>query len=228
VIVAAVVAPHPPLLLRELCGERDPVPTLREACHEALRSALRCAPDTVLVLGGGDLTSAWPEDLPADVRSFGTTHAPPVAGLPQSLGVGKRLLEEVGWSGPTHLRTLAWDASPDDVARTADLATRQGARTVLLTLGDGSTRRGEKAPGYLDERAFAFDDAIAEALENGDAAALAGLDAGLAQDLMVLGRSTFATLGEAAARQGEPVEARTLYRDDPYGVAYTVALWLFA
>jgi hypothetical protein len=98
-------------------------------------------------------------------------------------------------------------------------------RVVLLVMGDGSARRGAKAPGYLDERAFAFDDEVGRALERGDAAALAGLDRGLAVELMVLGCSAFAVLGEVTAAQGGTPRCEVLYRDDPYGVMYTVALW---
>ena len=39
-IVAAVVCPHPPLLLRELSGAQDAVPELRAACHDALASGV--------------------------------------------------------------------------------------------------------------------------------------------------------------------------------------------
>jgi hypothetical protein len=42
---------------------------------------------------------------------------------------------------------------------------------------------------------------------------------------MVLGWSSLVVLGEAVGRQGGPVDARLLYRNDPYGVAYNVALW---
>jgi len=83
----------------------------------------------------------------------------------------------------------------------------------------------EKAPGYLDERAFAFDGETGRALEQGDAEALARLDPGLGEELMVLGRPAFAVLGEAVAGQGARARARVLYSDDPYGVQYTVAVW---
>jgi hypothetical protein len=237
VIVAAVVCPHPPLLLRELSGAQDAVPELRAACHDALSSALATGPDAVVVVGGADRPGESDPSLPVDVRRFGTTTAPHVSGLPQSLGVAKRLLEEADWVGPLHLHGVSWDADP---AAVTDLARQVGeveGRVVLVVLADGSTRRGEKAPGYLDDRAFAFDDEIVTALENGDAATLAGLDAGLADELMVLGRAPLGVLGEAVLAQAATGEtrsattdpatprARVLYHDDPYGVQYTVALW---
>ena len=224
-IVAAVVCPHPPLLLRELSGAQDAVPELRAACHAAVVAALGCLLDTVVVVGGADEPGVWDAALPVEVRSFGTTTAPPVEGLPLSLGVAKRLLEEAGWVGPLLLHTLPWDADPVSAAGLAHTVGEVEGRVVLLVMGDGSARRGEKAPGYLDERAFAFDDEVTAALDRGDAEALAGLDPVLAEELMVLGRAAFAVLGEAVRSQGSTPRPRLVYRDDPYGVLYTVALW---
>lgn len=224
-IVATVVCPHPPLLLRELSGAQDAVPELRAACRDALASALATRPDAVVVVGGADRPGGWDPSLPVDVRRFGTTTAPHVSGLPQSLGVAKRLLEEAGWVGPLHLHAVSWDADPTAVTELARAVGEVEGRVVLLVLADGSTRRGEKAPGYLDDRAFAFDDEVVAALERGDAEALAVLDADLAEELMVLGRSALGVLGEAVRAQGGTPRPRVLYRDDPYGVQYTVALW---
>jgi hypothetical protein len=225
VIVAAVVCPHPPLLLRELSGAEDAVPELRAACHDALASALAVRPDAVVVVGGADAGGEWAPSLPVEVHPFGTPDAPHVTGLPLSLGVASRLLDEAGWTGPLHLHTVPWDAGPGAVADVAGKVRAVEGRVVLLVMGDGSARRGAKAPGYLDERAFAFDDGVGRALEQGDAGALAGLDRGLAEELMVLGRAAFAVLGEVAAAQDGTPRCQVPYRDDPYGVMYTVALW---
>lgn len=225
-IVAAVVCPHPPLLLRELSGARDAVPELRAACHDALRAALALEPEEVLVVGGGDRSVRWDHGRSqVDVHPFGTTQAPVRDALPQSLGVARRLLDEVGWQGQTRLRTVGWDAPEDDVVHHARCLAGGDERVVALVLGDGSARRGEKAPGYLDRRAFVFDDLVHEALASGDAPALAGLDRRLGRELMVSGRTPFAVLAGAVLGQGGCVDARVLYRDDPYGVMYTVALW---
>lgn len=219
-VVAAVLCPHPPLLFRELSGIRDVAADLREVCHDVLREGLAIGPDRVLVVGGGDETGRW--DGKPDVRRFGTTGPRPAGpGLPLSVGVGRRLLDDVGWTGPTELRTLGMDASDDELAAAVPVGDE---RTLVLALGDGSTRRGDKAPGYLDERSFPFDRATAQALAAGDAAALRDLDNGLAEELMVLGRAVFRFLGTL----GEPTSARLAYHDDPFGVAYHVALWRYA
>lgn len=224
-IVAAVVVPHPPLLLRELTGQQDVAADLRAACLSALAGALAAGPDTVVVVAGDDEIGTWDPALPVDVRAFGTTDAPHVTGLPLGPGVARRLLDEAGWAGPTAMHTLDWDADPGAVA---DLATTVAGRTdrvVLLVLGEGSARRGATAPGYLDERAFAFDDGIARALAEGDAGALEKVDPDLARELMVLGRAAFAVLGAAVGAQGGSPRARVLYADDPHGVMYHVVLW---
>ena len=223
-IVSAGVVPHPPLLFRELGGGTDPVPELREAAEQVVRDLVREA-DEVVVVGPADTSVTWDPATPVDVRRFGGTRERVGRGLPLSLGVGRRLLDATRWGGPVELRSVAWrDAHLEDLA--AELVARP-ARTALLVLGDGSARRGEKAPGYLDERAFPFDDALAAALATGDAEALRDLDADLAAELMVLGSSAFRVLGAVALSQGGPTETTLTYRDDPFGVTYLVALWHF-
>lgn len=235
-IVEAVVSPHPPVLLRELCGAEDTVPELRAACGTAVASALRSGPDAVVVVGGAAETREWDPSLPLGIRRFGTTHRPDVVGLPQSLGVARRLLDEAGWTGSVRMHSVAWDADRGTAAEVAR-AVAAGAedRVVLLVMADGSARRGEKAPGHLDERAFAFDDEVGRALEAGDPHALSVLDPALAADLLVQGRAALAVLGEVVAAQvvaaggaggpGDRPKPEVLYRDDPHGVMYTVAVW---
>jgi hypothetical protein len=229
VILAATLLPHPPLLFRPLGGVQDPVADLRAAALGAVRSATADA-DRVVVVGPADEARGWPADTPAGVRRFGGGREPGPSGapLPLSLGVGSSVLRDAGWSGPVDLVSIAWDAGSDEVDRLAGVLAEGAGRTALLLLGDGSARRGVKAPGYLDERAFGFDDAVAAALAAGDAAVLAGLDAGLAAELMVLGRSTLRLLGAVALRAPGAVTGPALtYRGDPFGVSYFVATWPF-
>jgi len=233
VITAAAICPHPPLLLRELTGEQDVAADLRRACVGAVRRLVADA-DRVLVVGGADTTGRRDPALEPPVRRFGTTGARSGAPeLPLSLGIGRRLLDEAGWTGPVELMGVDRHADAAEVARVAadlpqDLG-GAGGRVAGLMLGDGSARRGEKAPGFLDERAPDVDDGIARALERGDAAALAGLDPAAAEDLLVHGRAAFAVLGVLVrAAQLTVVRPELCYRDDPFGVSYFVALWPFA
>ena len=220
-ITIAVVVPHPPLLLRELGGIADPVADLRAACSAALTAALADRPDGVVVVGPAE--PGFDESAGIDVRRFGTTSARTGSGLPQALGVGRRLLDEVGWSGPTVLRGLLPDAPDEEVAGLAcDLADRPG-HEVLLLLAEGSARRLASGPGMLDERAPGFDDKLVTVLGAGDAEALTGLDVDLARELMVEGRGSFRLLG----RLGAPARAEVTYAEAPYGVLYPVAVWSF-
>ena len=222
------LCPHPPLLLRELCGATDSVPALRTACRVAVTDLVAERGDPageVVVVGPADRSGPVDAGAAVDVRRFGTTGPRTAAAstLPQSLGIGARLLQEAGWTGPVSFRAVARDAEQRDLEQLAEeLLGRPGAAVLLL--GDGSARRGEKAPGFLDERAFGFDDAVADALAAGDAATLRDLDTGLAAELMVDGRSVFRLLGLLGDRC-DPVRARLTHREDPYGVSYLVARW---
>lgn len=223
--VRVALCPHPPLLLRELSGATDAVPALREACRSAVAELTAGDPTEVVVVGAAERPGPVDAALGIDVRRFGAT-GPRTArgsGLPPSLGVGRRLLGEAGWEGPVSLHAVSWDADRDELAALADgLLARTGA--ALLLLGDGSARRGEKAPGFLDERAFGFDDAVADALSAGDPHPLRDLDAALAAELMVGGRSVLRLLGLLGERR-RPVHAALTHREDPYGVSYLVARW---
>ncbi|HET9861474.1 MAG TPA: hypothetical protein VFQ19_16980 [Nocardioidaceae bacterium] len=226
-IAAAAACPHPPLLFRELTGEQDVAAEIRAACHAALTSAIAVAPDVVVVVGGDRRTASWDPGLAPEVRGFGTTDPRPVSpGLPLSLGVASRLLVETGWHGPVRMHAVACDAGREEVDALAAEVASAGERVAVLVMGEGSARRGEKAPGYIDERAFGFDEATGRALRSGDLTALAAMDPGLAAELMVTGRAPFGVL--AAAVSGAPARAEVLYQDDPWGVMYFVASWVFS
>ncbi|HET7387853.1 MAG TPA: hypothetical protein VFJ19_14440 [Nocardioidaceae bacterium] len=234
-ITAAVLCPHPPLLLRELTGRADPGADLRVACVAAVAEACEGA-ERAVVIGGDDTTAQWDESSRLRAARFGGSpgHAsPPPADadsapdLPLSLGIGRRLLDDAGWSGPSMFLGVSWEASDAEVQELAERIVAIEGRVLLLILGDGSARRGEKAPGYLDERAFDFDDSLAKALDTGDAASLAGLDVALASELMVFGAAGLRVMGAVALRQGEPSRASLTYNDDPFGVSYFIAVWRF-
>ena len=239
-ITAAAIVPHPPLLYRELAGSVDAAAALRAATSDVVRRLLSGSVDRVVVVGRDDVAAgvADPErpllrstEAPVDVRRFGTV-APreplDAPALPLSLGVGRRLLDEAGWSGATDLVAVPADTTgPGALALATEIAAHPG-RTALLVLGEGSARRGQTAPGFLDDRAFGYDDALAAAVESGDAATLLALDPDLADDLMVLGRPAFTVLGACVLADGGTVRADLTYRDDPFGVTYLVALWSLA
>lgn len=129
-------------------------------------------------------------------------------------------LDAVGWLGRDV--TVLADAQGRRVAAhlldRTDRTERGGDGPSYLVVGNGSACRGEKAPGHLDERAAAYDEALGAALVSGD---LEGLD-------LDLGRSLLASL-DGIARLAEVLPAGTRaqvdYDDDPYGVQYWVLRW---
>ena len=203
----AVVAPMTPLLFGHLGGLADPVSELRDACLAAVRSAV-AGSSRVVVLGpvGGSGAPASYVD-PSGARG-------PLAGRPLAEQVGAHLLDLAGFAGRWEFVPVSEPRVPTGLPASGDVA--------LLVLGEGAARRGQSAPGHLDERSFAFDDALAAALAAGDGAALAALDQDLGEGLMVTGRHTFAVLGELVP---ECARAELVFRGDPFGVTYFVALW---
>jgi hypothetical protein len=223
VIITAAVCPSPPLLAGEFTGRAEVLPELRDACATAVRHLLAAAPDVITVVGAGSDTATWDPDDRLDLSAY----APPVSGahgkpgLPLALGIGALLLDEAGYAGPRLMQAVDESAPTVDCLRLGRDLAAAAARVALLAIGDGSTRRGPAAPGYLDERAVPFDDAVQQAVRDGDMAALAGLDPDLARELMATGRAAWQVLAGAFA--GARPATEISYAADPFGVAYLVA-----
>lgn len=98
------------------------------------------------------------------------------------------------------------------------------APVALLVLGDGSNRHTDRAPARPDDRAGPFDAAVTVALAAADPDALLALDAGLATELGAAGRAAWQVLAGAALAVGRWT-GEVLYADQPFGVAYHVAVW---
>ena len=98
-------------------------------------------------------------------------------------------------------------------------------RLTLLVIAGGSACHGDGAPGRRDDRAAAFDRALADALADGvpDRLARACADRELAENLMadVIPLRVLASLTE----QRPPASADLLYSGAPFGVGYLVARW---
>ncbi|MFD9305680.1 hypothetical protein ACFWCB_24010 [Streptomyces sp. NPDC060048] len=233
-LVAAAVCPAPPMLVPEVAaGAAAELADARTACSDALSVLAASRPDLLVVVGACDEERAgsYPQGARGTFRGFGAgTEVTLGEGgegprpLPAPLAVGAWLLGRAGW-GAAPVEGLAV-AGPLDTARCLaagrELAARD-ARVALLVMGDGSACRSLKAPGYLDDRAAAFDAAAARALGAADVASLAALDAGLAGELQAAGRAAWQVL--AGAAEGAGLEGRLLYEDAPYGVGYFVAAW---
>jgi hypothetical protein len=227
-IVAAALCPCPPLLAPELTGQDDILPELRAACATAVARLVGADPDVLAVVGPDERTSPWPADgqldvaayAPALARASGTTQVDRPA-LPLSLGVGARLLDEAGYTGPRVMHAVAETEPAESCLALGRAIAGSAPRVAVLAMGDGSARRSTSAPGYLDERAAPFDAAVERAVRDGDLPALASLDPALAGDLLAVGRPAWQAL--AGALDAVPVEPQVLYSEAPFGVAYLVA-----
>ncbi|MER5848815.1 class III extradiol dioxygenase subunit B-like domain-containing protein [Streptomyces sp. NPDC002012] len=235
-LVAAAVCPCPPLLVPEVAAGAAPeLDALRDACADALGVLAAARPDVLIVIGPADHAGRGPhpEGAPGTFKGFGVdlgvrlgrgkgpvTDRP----LPPSLAVGAWLLARAQWAeAPVEglgvgepLETVRCTSTGRDLAARAD-------RVALLVMGDGSACRTLKAPGYLDDRAAAFDAVAAHALGTADPDALIALDASLAHELKAAGRAPWQVL--AGAAEGSGLGGRLLYEDAPYGVGYLVATW---
>ncbi|MFG2621553.1 class III extradiol dioxygenase subunit B-like domain-containing protein [Streptomyces sp. NPDC048507] len=233
-LVAAAVCPAPPLLVPEVAaGAAAELDGARTACSDALAVLAASRPDLLVVAGpaaDGHL-GPYPQGSRGTFHGFGVEarvrlgegeEGPRL--LPAPLAVGAWLLDRAGWgAAPVEGLGVAEDATAGECLRTGrELAARE-ARVALLVMGDGSACRTLKAPGYLDERAAAFDAAAARALGAADTEALAALDPRLAAELQAAGRAPWQVL--AGAAEGADLDGRLLYEDAPYGVGYFVAAW---
>lgn len=223
-ITRAALCPSPPLLARELTG-RDPlVAGLREACAEATAWLVRTGPDVIIVAGPAAETAEWDPEGRLDLSVFAPALGPNgKPGLPLSLGLGALLLDQCGCAGPRILQAVGDDEPADRCTALGARLAGSAARAALLVLGDGSARRSPAAPGHLDERAAPFDAHVERAVRDGDLAALAAVDPGLAGELMATGRPAWQVLA-GAMPTGRP-GTEVLYADDPFGVAYLVAVF---
>lgn len=226
-IVAVACVPQAPLLLPGVTG--GPVPEieeLRSAARAAVREVVDAGVDEIVVLGGAPATRSYPPDAPSPAGRLAPTpgRRPEPDALPVSLAVGRALLD------PCPVPWLLEGVGGAEPARAAaevgeKIAVRPG-RTGLVVAADGSARRGEKAPGYVDPRAHEADALIGEALARADVAALLALDPDYCAELLIEGRAAWQAMA-AACRDGAWT-VRAHYAGDPFGVAYHVVTWLAA
>jgi hypothetical protein len=235
-ITAAAICPCPPLLIRELTGRDEVLPELRAACAAAVARLTASGADVIAVTGPAEVTGEWAPDARLDLTAYapalgpaalvpGQSGVPGQAGpvLPLSLGVGLRLLDEAGYTGPRAVAGIAAQAPAGECLRLGTRIAAAAPRVALLAMGDGSARRSVSAPGYLDERAAPFDAAVESAVRHGDVAALAGLDPDLAGALLAAGRPAWQVLAGALGTAGSRPQTEILYAGAPLGVAYLVA-----
>jgi hypothetical protein len=233
VLVVAAVCPHPPLLVPDVAaGAAAETDALRTACTAAASLLVAAAPDGIVVVGGGPATRAVAAAETGSLAAYGVpvtfaldgrSQQPP--SLPLSLTIAAWLLTRIGYGGPVAGHVVTADQPAAACAELGDQLSGRQDRVGLLVMGDGSARRSTAAPGYLDERAAAFDAAAAAALGTADPDALLALDAKLADQLLAAGRAPWQVLAGAAAAAGGSWSGELRHDDAPYGVGYLVATW---
>jgi hypothetical protein len=234
VLIAAAVVPTPPVLVPQVAqGLSADLDELRAACDAAVDRLYAAGADEVLIVGGG------PEDT-GEVASLGGFHAYGVdlaveghweAGAPDAAPmtlpflIAAWLLRDrpaVPKRRPVMVDERSRTAPTNTAATIAMPLTTTATRQAMLILGDGSASRTPQAPGHFDERAEAYDAAVAQALATADAAALAALDPELSRELHVAGLAAWRVLAAAATASGAEYDAELLYDEAPYGVGYLV------
>lgn len=224
-LIAAAVCPHPPVLFPEVSqGAAPELAPLREACDRAVAVLGASGADLLYVVGRGPEERHHGRGAGGDLRDFGVDVrvGPEPAVLDLAATTGRWLAERSGLSPDGYLEVSSKTA-PGRALELGTALAEAGERVALLVMGDGSARRTEHSPGYVDERAIAYDDSVAEALGKADTARLAGLDPGSARELMVAGRPAWQVLAGAAGER--PLTGDLLAYEAPYGVAYFVAAW---
>jgi hypothetical protein len=232
-LVAAAVCPHPPMIVPEIAGAAaSELDDLRAACRSAIDRLLAVKPDAMLVLGGAERARRYSYPYSGSFAPWGVETGftlgggPGASVTPLALIVGGWLLSQHEYDGQTLMLDAVADTAPalDCAALGAELAGRR-PRIALLVMGDGSTRRGERSPGYDDPRAQPYDDGVAAALSGADGDALLDLDPALSAELGVAGRAPWQVLAGAARSDGGRWRGDLSYYAAPYGVAYFVANW---
>lgn len=105
------------------------------------------------------------------------------------------------------------------LGRAGATAMEPGSAGPLLVVANGSATRTEKAPGYLDPRAEAFDEELRQAILAADPVRLRALDPALAEELW----ADVAALGALADAVEPGTDVRIDYDQAPFGVQYWVA-----
>lgn len=126
-------------------------------------------------------------------------------------------LDAVRWLGADP-RVVAGAQGATVAAYLTSGVTTPGSDGVLV-VANGSAKRTERAPGHLDERAVAFDDALRAALLAGDLGDLGDLDEEFARELWA-DVDSLVRLGREI--DVDPASVQVDYDDDPYGVQYWV------
>lgn len=232
-LVAAAVCPYPPALVPQLAPGADEIEPVRAAAIEATRTLAAAEPEQLIIVGGGPRRASYPPSPAGTFAGYGVDLSARLSGavaesadLPLSLLIGTWLLNQAPWDNPARGEQIPEDATAHECARIGEDLASAADRVGLLVMGDGSAGRTDDAPLPRDDRAEAFDHAIAESFRDLDSAALLGIDTELAVELGAAGRAAWQVLAGAAGSDSDALfDAAVLYEGAPWGVGYIVAVW---
>lgn len=232
------VLPQPPLLVPELMGaSTSGSEPMRAACLAAT-ARLNAVSREWVVVTTGDGAGSYPTSSRGSFGAFGVdrtvslggsdgsdsaaTRPPVTRDLPLPVLLAGWLREQSGAS--TARVEIVAENERDHCGSVAARLAGTASEPALLVLGDGSNRRGPRAPGGPDERAEEFDRRVATAFATADRDALSALDADQAAQLGVSGLLPWWVL---AALPTDPYRwsGQLLYSEAPFGVGYHVAVW---
>jgi hypothetical protein len=225
--LAVAFCPQPPLLVSEV-GAGEPV-AARAPSIAAVRWLAAQPIQRIVVLGTGATAGCFGPGAAGSFARYGVDVAvrlPSKPGtaqpsgplpLPLPLAVGAWLLSQSSCTAG------AIGITCDENGELPSGLVALDEQDALLVMGDGSARRTEKAPGWLDDRAAGFDAQVGAALAAGDPDLLAAVDLDLGRDLLAAGAPAW----RAASRllSGTTWQADVRYAEAPYGVGYLVATW---
>jgi hypothetical protein len=228
-LTAAAVCPHPPVLVPAATGgPAGPgdaeLARLRHACDAAVAALICAEPDVVVLVGGADRTTRYPQGAAGSLAGYGVPFTigagDPV--LPLSLTIGRWLLARAGHTGA---ETQSVDAGTDPqkcLSLGAELVSG-ASRVALLAMGDGPARRARNAPGAQDAAADRYHERVARALAAADPRALAALDPAQDGELFVAGRAAWQVLAGAMDHGPGTFRSEVRYAAAPFEVTYFAA-----
>src|SRR3954468_360471 len=148
---------------------------LRARCREAL---------TTVATAGADITYLVGLDAGPRAVSFAPWGVDEPVDVPEPLPLALLVCAWLTAGTSRSFVAVADDLESHECAELGAELAASAPRVALVVMGDGSARLSEKGPGYLDERADDYDEAVAQALRSGASTALLDLDPALARELL--------------------------------------------
>ncbi len=228
-ISSIVFVPAAPLM----CPDVDVESLLADerAASIELISELQQSADLVVVVGAGDNTTWFEEGGIGNTRAFGGVGSYLIGTatqeLPQALTVGASVVSAAGWSGKVKALLVDKVTTSEQRRVLADelVKSTEDQQALIVVVGDGSATRTEKAPGYIQPDAVAFDESLIATIEGADPQALLNIDQITANRLWCRGLPAWQVIANACVNITPGFQGTLVLQSSPFGVNYFVASW---